>query len=103
MGKNLKRDLEIIKENERLEEVFRQIHQRKKESARELKDHKNKILDVYFILVSASAKNKQLTHNLLKKMPLMVKRVLLSKKYEHLKKNRIFTLMNQFIVNNIDE
>lgn len=103
MGKNLQRDLEIIKENERLEEVFRQIHQKKKNSARELKEHKNKILDVYFILVSASAKNKNLTLSLLKKMPLIVKRVMLSKKYDHLKKNRIFTLIHQFITNNLKE
>ena len=101
MGKNLIRDREIIQENERLEDMFRHVMQQKKDQVKNLKEHKNKLIDFYSILVASSFKQPHLIPSLFTKMSTLIKRVTLSKSHDHLNKVKIFAMINHFIVGNM--
>lgn len=100
MVKSFQRNKEIIKENERLEDMFKSILKQKKDQEKDLKDHKNKIFDLYFVVIESSKKNKKLIPFILNKLSKLIKKIMLTKKFNYLKKNKIFLLIRNFFLYN---
>jgi hypothetical protein len=97
MVKDLNKAKSIIRENERLEEMYRTIMTEKKTRKKNLEDHKNKLVDLYSILVKKSSKNLNLTRMLFRKMSELIKRVFLSQKYSYLNLPKIMEIIHHFI------
>ena len=100
MVKNLNQEKMIIRENERLEDMYRAILSEKKNRVKNLQDHKNKLIEMYMILIKKSGKNKSLVPILFKKMSGFIKKVFLSQKYSYLNLSKILEMINQFITVN---
>ena len=102
MVKNLNQEKMIIRENERLEDMYRAILSEKKNRLKNLQDHKNKLIEMYMILIKKSGKNKSLVPALFQKMSGLIKKVFLSQKYSYLNLSKILEMINQFITVNSD-
>lgn len=97
MVKTLDQAKNIIRENERLEEMYRAILTEKKTRRKNLEDHKNKLIDLYSILVKKSVKNGKLVQTLFAKMAGLIKRVFLSQKYAYLNLAKVMDIVNHFV------
>lgn len=97
MVKTLSRAQAIIHENERLEEMYRSIMNERKNRLNNLYAHKNKLIDMYLILIKKSAKNKKLVPTLFQKMSDLVKNLYLTGKFTHLNMSKVIHMIDRFI------
>jgi len=97
MVKTLNQEQMIIRENERLEDMYRAIMSQKKNRLKNLQDHKNKLVEMYLILIKKSSKNVKLVSILFRKMSHLIKNVFLTEKYSYLNMSKIMEMINQFI------
>ena len=101
---------EILREDERLEKIFREKLIKRKHLDIDEKQFRNRLIDFFEIMVSNANTNPKILPMFLKRFPNMLNKLCLSSQYEHLNATKIIQLFlnllqkyPQELVNNADQ